>query len=274
MGPHRVRHISLLYHAFPDPLNSFFKHFFDLGDLRAAGGHCHHNPVLFLLTCYMRMALGQHPNLRQRAFDGSLYMVVNKEAYFHESAIYRALYELGHRSITVDCMGRLFEVVARMHCHNVLARADFLHVTIKPVLKGLDLPSALVRLSFFYYFSFLAHFCQKKNELEQFFQLSSTAFAAACWDKHIIPISNRYGQGAGGGKTLWRRLVTAARDGDKRAFCQIIVDHRSKCLSFPEARRVAYVHDHGSFFLSASFSFLASARARLGSPAWARACYF
>ena len=193
---------------------------------------------LFLLTILIRTMYGSCPALRKHALEGSWELRINGD-YLYRSCLNRKLYDQGLRHIVGSSFfNGLTRVIAMMHCHSFVAKWDSLHMVLKRALPGHSELAKLARISFHYNFSFLRLFETKPVVLEELFNKGPTAFAKHCWTHHIIPVTNRYGQGTDTPKTIFSVLLRCAQDADEDLFTEKVVMQRKRCLTLAECGKL------------------------------------
>ena len=114
------------------------------------------------------------------------------------------------------------EGMSMMHCHHPTAAGDNAHIVIKQLVQ--DAGSRVKQIyytSFFLEFSFLLLFEKDPNVLKGLADGSPEDFASFCWEKHIIPVTCRFGQGAQ--KKVHAHLLKAAFENSRAAFADILI---------------------------------------------------
>jgi hypothetical protein len=131
-----------------------------------------------------------------------------------------------------DDFTSLADAMSTMHIHSVVAEHDRLHQSVKAIVQETAEGTRKVQLlNFFFEFAFVTQFGQTTNQLRELANMTPELFASACYDRRIVPISPRYGQGAGG-KNWHRNLVrifSMAEAGLIYQCCQLATQPGGRC---------------------------------------------
>jgi hypothetical protein len=194
---------------------------------------------IFVLTIVIRLLLRHNPGLRKTRFRRTRLRIRGRWAY--QSCLFRHKGELSKQFNCVDDLETLIQAMCSMHLHNTIASQDRLHQSILDIVQEpIDGARKVQLLSFFFEFAYVTQFGQTKEQLCEFAHMTPEAFANTCFDRGIVPVSPRFGQGAGG-KNWHRNSVEylVAGERERATFVALVCRiYSERVLSSEEAALV------------------------------------
>ena len=168
---------------------------------------------LFLLTMLLRLLFRHDPNLRRAHFWNARLQIKSGSVY--QCSFFRTGDNISEQFNCEDDFTSLADAMSTMHIHSVVAEHDRLHQSVKAIVQEPAEGTRKVQLlNFLKEFAFVTQCGQTTNQLRELANITPELFANSCYDRRIVPISPRYGQGAGGKnwhRNLVRYLVAAER---------------------------------------------------------------
>ncbi len=102
------------------------------------------------------------------------------------------------RTIDRHYISRLPNTMRNMHVHSVRAEDDKVHTLLAPALRQVtSIAEKIRKITFAIGFAFLVHFPKVSPQyFVMYCGVRPADFARRCWDKGIVPVTPRFGQGS------------------------------------------------------------------------------
>ncbi len=116
----------------------------------------------------------------------------------HHSFLFRGLDPNRERIIDRHYISRLSNTMRNMRVHSVAAEDDKVHTLLAPALRQVtSIAEKIRKITFAIGFAFLVHFPQVSlQDVVTYCDVQPADFAWRCWDKGIVPVTPRFGQGS------------------------------------------------------------------------------
>ncbi len=194
-----------------------------------------HHLGLFVLTILVRAVVAVVPELRD---NGNWFLWIGSRRV-EQSFIFRPMLEDGTICFRTAEFHALTECMRRMHVHFPTAEGDAIHKLVSNIVTdvSLSLERQVWFTSFYLEFAFLGRWLGTE-ELREVSTFSASNFAAFCWNRRILPVTPRHGQGVQ--KAIHSKLKLLAADHNQKGFTDLLHQYwRDRLLTADETREIA-----------------------------------
>ena len=184
------------------------------------------HPPLMCITILLRLFMGSFRALR----DADVRTLRINEREVHHSFLFRGLDMSRERIIDRYYVSRLSNTMRNMHVHSARAEDDKVHTLLAPALRQVtSIAEKIRKITFAIGFAFLVHFPQVSlQDFVTHCDVQPADFARRCWDKGIVPVTPRFGQGS---QKAWHsQLLQHLEKNNKTEYEELVLLCHSKMV--------------------------------------------